>query len=444
MSIATPWIAAHRGGANIYPEHSLEGYQASVNADFLPEIDLQRLSDGKFAVCHDPTTGRTMTGTNVAVSSLTSAQFKARNVKNPIPGGEYGTPLTFDDVLNLFGGQPLLIEAKVATDASAIISILNSRGLSGSVILASFDFNTASLIADAGYTSMFLFQGTPSATAAQVKAAGITYAGISRGTSQTTYNSFLNAGLKMAVWTIEDPIAYQYDLNRDAVGFITDDPLYITGRDAKLSSDPFDTRFAYPGWQEGVTSADIADENTGRLWSFAGAARGSIGVARNPVSARTRSLTQTWAGIFNADFNIRATFEYGSDYASDSRWMGMFVGCGKGKAVTGPDAVWRDESSPIVYQQYGYGVLWRRNGQMAIYRNDSGEPVLLGSAYAPPLSSYGKRSVEFKRTGNTFTATDLGSGDSLVVSSGTYGGDQFLALAANGTNGTVSGVTVRR
>src|SRR5690606_1796632 len=226
------------------------------------------------------------------------------------------------------------------------------------------------------------------------------------------------------------------------VGFITDDPWYCSGQDRKLTGDPFAKRFAYPGWQEGITNADVVDNNKGRLWSFLNAKRGEISAKRNPVAARTRSLTQSWAGIINGDFTIRAKLTYGDDSASDTRWLGMFVGCGKGKAVTGPDAVWRDESTAIVPQQFGYGVLWRRNGQIAIYRNDHGAPVLLGTGQSVARGDNQPRNVEFKRVGNTFTATDLDTGDQCVVSSGTYGGDQFLALAANGTSGFVSGVSV--
>jgi len=307
--------------------------------------------------------------------------------------------------------------------------------------MASFDYDTAEYIAMAGLTSMYLVQGSFVGTPATIKAAGIEYIGISRGTAQSTFDAMKAAGLKMATWTIEDPIQANFDRNRGAVGLITDDPWYITGQNQKLTADPFENRFAYPGWQEGVTSTDMAEGNTGRLWSFHGAYRGAIAV-KYPGIARTRSLTQSWAGVINGDFCIRATFEYGFEHSTNTRWLGMFVGCGKGKAVTGPDAVWRDESSPIVPQQYGYGVLWRRNGEIAIYRNDNGDPLLLGSIQGVAADSFETRHVEFKRIGNIFTASDLGNDTELMVSSGTYGGDQFFALAANGTSGRISGVSV--
>lgn len=442
MTIKTPWIAGHRGGANIYPEHSLEGYKATVASGYLPEIDLRKLADGSFAVLHDATVNRTMTGVSGDVSNLTRAQFKRGKVKNPIPGGDYGTPLLWDEVLDLFGGHGLLVEAKNPAEAAEIIATINARGLQGSIILSSFDYNSAVLIADAGLVSLYLVQGSVAQTPAQIKAAGIEYIGISRGTAQSSFAAFKAAGLKMATWTVEDPIQGDFDTDRGAVGLISDDPWYVSGHNRVLTADPYAKRFAYPGWQEGVTAADVADGNTGRLWSFQDASRGKIAVKRNPVANRTRSLTQTWAGTINGDFKIRATFDYGSNCASDTRWLGMFVGCGKGKAVVGPDAVWRDESSPTVSQQYGYGVLWRRNGQMSIYRNDNGAPLLLGSIETTPVGSGGRRKVEFKRVGNTFTATDLASDTQLVVASGTYGGDQFFALAANGTSGFVSGVSV--
>src|SRR5690606_35357318 len=106
--IKLPWVAGHRGGANIYPEHSLEAYRATSDAGFIPEVDLYKLADGKYACIHDATVNRTMVGVTGNVSALTSAEFKRGKVTNPIPGGDYGTPVLFDELLEEFGGRPLL------------------------------------------------------------------------------------------------------------------------------------------------------------------------------------------------------------------------------------------------------------------------------------------------------------------------------------------------
>src|SRR5215475_2485207 len=60
---AGPRVAAHRGGALLWPENSLRAFRGALGlgADFL-ETDVHLSADGEVMVIHDPTLERTTTG----------------------------------------------------------------------------------------------------------------------------------------------------------------------------------------------------------------------------------------------------------------------------------------------------------------------------------------------------------------------------------------------
>ena len=105
-------IAAHRGGAALWPENSLLAFQSAIalGSDLL-EFDVHLTRDRTVAVIHDATLGRTTNGTG-PVSSLTAADLRRLRLRGP------GTDLTamLDDVLAAVTAAPrpvgLLVEVK--------------------------------------------------------------------------------------------------------------------------------------------------------------------------------------------------------------------------------------------------------------------------------------------------------------------------------------------
>jgi glycerophosphoryl diester phosphodiesterase len=113
-----PLVAAHRGGALMWPENSITAYRNALGlkVDFL-ETDVHLTADGQLAVIHDPTLDRTTTG-NGPVSALSLAQLRPLRLK-----GLDGTPTadgipTLSELLDLLAGSPagLLLEIKVDAD----------------------------------------------------------------------------------------------------------------------------------------------------------------------------------------------------------------------------------------------------------------------------------------------------------------------------------------
>lgn len=109
-------IAAHRGGAALWPENSLLAFQGAIalGSDLL-ELDVHLTRDRTVAVIHDATLERTTNGAG-PVASLTAADLRRLRLRGP------GADLTsepvpmFDDVLAVAVAAPrpvgLLVEVK--------------------------------------------------------------------------------------------------------------------------------------------------------------------------------------------------------------------------------------------------------------------------------------------------------------------------------------------
>lgn len=108
-------VAAHRGGARLWPENSLRGFRESLalGAD-LVELDVHLAADGALPVIHDATLGRT-TDRRGRVRSRTGAELRQARLRGP--DGRLTTerlPM-LEDVLGVVAASEggLLIEVKV-------------------------------------------------------------------------------------------------------------------------------------------------------------------------------------------------------------------------------------------------------------------------------------------------------------------------------------------
>ena len=75
MKIPPSRLEAHRGASGAYPENTMLAFAKAREAGALSiETDLSLLADGGFAVFHDSALGRTVAG-NASLDSLTSAEI---------------------------------------------------------------------------------------------------------------------------------------------------------------------------------------------------------------------------------------------------------------------------------------------------------------------------------------------------------------------------------
>jgi len=107
-------VAAHRGGALLWPENSLHAFRQALalGCDFL-ELDVHLTSDGEVAVIHDATLDRTSEGAGAVVTAKATALRRLR-LRGPDGGlTDERVPL-LEEVLALVAPTPaaLLVEVK--------------------------------------------------------------------------------------------------------------------------------------------------------------------------------------------------------------------------------------------------------------------------------------------------------------------------------------------
>ena len=109
-----PAIAAHRGGASLWPENSLTAFRGALGLGMeLVELDVHQTRDGEVIVLHDATLERTTTGRG-AVCTLAWSELAAVTVR-----GTHGEGIPrLAEVLQLLRPTPvgLLLEIKNGAD----------------------------------------------------------------------------------------------------------------------------------------------------------------------------------------------------------------------------------------------------------------------------------------------------------------------------------------
>ncbi len=144
-------VAAHRGGALLWPENSLFAFGNSValGVDFL-ECDVHLSKDGEVVVIHDPTLPRTTTGTG-AVRGRTLAELRTLRLRDKDGRATDEIVPTLDDVATLAAptGIGLLVEIKADARRARYPGIeekaladLDRRGITARTILTSFEADT--------------------------------------------------------------------------------------------------------------------------------------------------------------------------------------------------------------------------------------------------------------------------------------------------------------
>jgi glycerophosphoryl diester phosphodiesterase len=144
-------LAAHRGGALLWPENSLLAFRNAIalGADFL-ELDVHLSRDGEVVVIHDATLPRTTTGVG-AVHDLRLAQLRALSLKDKDGRVTDEAIPSLDDVARLAGPTPLgfLLELKVDERRARypgieekVFAILDRHGLTMRAVVMSFEPET--------------------------------------------------------------------------------------------------------------------------------------------------------------------------------------------------------------------------------------------------------------------------------------------------------------
>ncbi|MBM7798513.1 glycerophosphoryl diester phosphodiesterase [Microlunatus panaciterrae] len=138
------YYIAHRGSGDVFPEHTMEAYQAAFQwgAKCL-EVSVGRTSDNVLVCMHDASYDRTTTATG-KLADLPSTILRGVNVRQARLGPAWlrepmpAVPL-FEDVLRRFGGQVVLcVEPKDNLAYPLMVEMVERYGLKASVIFKLF------------------------------------------------------------------------------------------------------------------------------------------------------------------------------------------------------------------------------------------------------------------------------------------------------------------
>lgn len=151
VAVAQPLVAAHRGGALLWPENSLLACRnaLALDVDFL-ETDVHLTADGEVVILHDPTLDRTTTGSGPVaerrLASLAGVRLRAADgslTDEPLP--------MLSQLLDLLGPSRARLLLEIKVDASRrpyagieekVLTMVRSRGLAARVLIMAFQPDT--------------------------------------------------------------------------------------------------------------------------------------------------------------------------------------------------------------------------------------------------------------------------------------------------------------
>ncbi|UHQ18731.1 hypothetical protein LVB87_11090 [Lysobacter sp. KIS68-7] len=233
---------AHRGAAALAPENTMVAYRAAYASGLrLLEQDARLLADGALAVMHDASVDRLTDGRG-DVRGFDTAAYRALRVdarRFPQFAQQTIAPALFDEVLAEFRGRAVLVpEAKDVGSGAPMVAALQRAGIAREhALVQSFLLEELRPAVDAGYPAIYLSRTDEGIDA--VKAAGVGWAGIWKGASDTVFRAWIEAGFRVIAYTVDDHAERDRLRGLGVQGMFSDDPF------ALMAGLPSDLRCVY-------------------------------------------------------------------------------------------------------------------------------------------------------------------------------------------------------
>jgi glycerophosphoryl diester phosphodiesterase len=235
-------LAAHRGGALLWPENSLLAFRNAVTlgADFI-ELDVHLSRDGEVMVIHDPTLDRTTNGQG-AVNDRTVAELKSLRLKDRAGAVTGETMPTLDEVTAVAsqGGRRMLLEIKLDVGRARypgieekVLAILDRHRMAGSTVMMAFEPATwrrvralrPDIAICALYEARMLGRTTLAAELETLRAAGVGFVGLEHTVvDAAALAQARQAGVEVGAWTVNDAATMKRLIEAGVGVLITDQP----------------------------------------------------------------------------------------------------------------------------------------------------------------------------------------------------------------------------
>jgi len=232
-------VAAHRGGAALWPENSLLAFRSALalGVDAL-ELDLHLTADGEVVVLHDPTLERTSTGRG-AVRDATLADLASVRLKTPEGAATAERVPTLAQVLDLVAQSSSELLPEIKLDAhrqrydgieEKVLALIRARGLLARTTIQAFQGDTIRRLRElepAARTMLLVGRGDvgrdrarPAEAVRRARELGATDLGMNhRLIDADVVAAARAAGIRLSAWTVNDEndIRRMIDLGVDLV-----------------------------------------------------------------------------------------------------------------------------------------------------------------------------------------------------------------------------------
>jgi glycerophosphoryl diester phosphodiesterase len=220
----TTMVAAHRGGAALWPENSLLAFREALalGVDVL-ELDVHLTADGEVVAIHDPTLDRTSTARGRVrdhrLADVAAARLKTRDgsiTDERVP--------TFAQVLDVAAPTSVELAPEIKVDADRqryagieekVLALLRSRGLLARATIQAFQPETIRRVRELepGARTMLLVargdverdRARPAEAVGRARALGATDLGMNhRLIDAEVVATARGAGIRLAAWTVNE------------------------------------------------------------------------------------------------------------------------------------------------------------------------------------------------------------------------------------------------
>jgi glycerophosphoryl diester phosphodiesterase len=250
---AFPMVVAHRGASRYAPENTLAAFRLAADQGAQAiELDAKLCSGGEVVVIHDPTVDRTTNGRG-AVAGLSLARLKSLDAGSFFHPSFSGEPIpTLEEVFAAVGSR-LLINVELtnyATPGDALVpktvDLVRAFGLEERVLFSSFSplnlFNARRLLPRVP-CALLALPGRKGWWARSLILHGIAPQAVNPYFSDVSPGFVVRqhqAGRKVFVWTVNDPLDIKRMVAAGVDGLITDDPpaAFALAADSEQSDTP--------------------------------------------------------------------------------------------------------------------------------------------------------------------------------------------------------------
>lgn len=224
-------VIGHRGNSRVAPENTVAAFLACSNKADMVEFDVRMSKDGHLVVMHDWNVDRTTDGCG-AVTNLTLVELKALDAGSWFSTNFKGEkiPTLAEALTNILRFATPLVEHK-AGPASKYVAELRRLRATTNIVLQSFDWgflsNVHALEPAIRLCALGNEELTPAKLAEIAKIGAQTVAWERTKVTAREIELVHAAGLRLFVWTVDEPAEIKRFIELGVDGIISNDPATV-------------------------------------------------------------------------------------------------------------------------------------------------------------------------------------------------------------------------